>query len=99
MHLIYSAGLYDYLPEATAVRLTAKLFNMLQAGGKLVLVNFTPDLRDAGYMESVMQWWLLYRTERQMQYLVSKIPSGEIASIRTYRGASDNLIFLEAVRN
>ena len=50
--LIYSTGLYDYIKEKTAQKLSYHLFSMLKPGGKLVLANFLPTIEDIGYMEA-----------------------------------------------
>src|SRR5204863_4504650 len=39
---IYSAGLFDYLPDATAALLTSRLYSMLKPGGRLLVANFLP---------------------------------------------------------
>ena len=98
MNFVYSAGLYDYLPQPVATRLTSKLFNMLQPGGKLVLVNFTPDLLDAACLEAFAQWWLTYRSEQDMQNLLAETPSSDIAAVRTFCAGNRSLAFLEVVR-
>jgi extracellular factor (EF) 3-hydroxypalmitic acid methyl ester biosynthesis protein len=59
--LVYSAGLYDYLDDALARRLTARLFERLVPGGRLILTNFLPQVADVGYMETFMGWELIYR--------------------------------------
>ena len=64
--LIYSTGLYDYLDERIATKLTARLFEMLNPGGRLVLANFLPDIWCAGFMETFMGWNLIYRNAAQM---------------------------------
>src|SRR5262249_18800404 len=97
MDLVYSSGLYDYLPEPVATRLTTRLFLMLSSGGKLVIANFTPDLPDSGYMETAMHWFLTYRTEADMERLIAGIPSFEVASIRFFRQSCENLVFVEIV--
>ena len=48
--LIYSAGLFDYLSQRFAKVLLNSLFQMLRPGGRLVVFNFLPDIRDVGYM-------------------------------------------------
>ena len=52
--LIYAAGLYDYLGDAIAIQLTSRLLQMLApgGGGRLLIANFNPDLRDIGYLEA-----------------------------------------------
>ena len=57
--LIYSAGLYDYLTKEVAIKLTRNLFLSLESKGVLLLANFLPDIPDVGYMESLMDWWLI----------------------------------------
>jgi len=54
--LVYAAGLFDYLARPIATRLVEVMFRALRAGGRLVVPNFTPDLRDVGYLETYMDW-------------------------------------------
>ncbi|MGZ6125637.1 MAG: class I SAM-dependent methyltransferase, partial [Myxococcales bacterium] len=54
--LIYAAGLYDYLPDSIARRLTNVLSSRLAPEGELVIGNFD-HCRDAGYMEAIMGWF------------------------------------------
>ncbi len=68
--LIYSAGLYDYLPDALATGLTDRLRARLKPGGQLLLANFLPDCHGRGYMELVMEWSLLWRTPDQFKALL-----------------------------
>jgi SAM-dependent methyltransferase len=60
LDLVYAAGLYDYLSQSFATRLTKIMFDMLRPGGKLLVANFIPDHREVGYMETFMQWHLIY---------------------------------------
>ncbi|MGZ3461641.1 MAG: class I SAM-dependent methyltransferase, partial [Archangium sp.] len=92
--LAYSAGLYDYLNEATAKRLTRQLFGMLRSGGRLVVANFAPNTPDAGYLESFMDWWLVYRDEEQMKGLCSELEPQQIASLSMARDQASNVIYL-----
>lgn len=97
--LAYAAGLYDYLAEPLAVQLTAKLFAMLRSGGQLLIPNFNPSLRDIGYLEAFMDWWLLYRDEDDMNRLLAAIPENEIAGARQFRDRHGNITVLEITRN
>jgi SAM-dependent methyltransferase len=92
---IYSTGLYDYLDERLATRLTHRMFEMLNPGGRLLVANFLPDIWCAGYMETFMDWQLIYRDTAQMQALASTIPSNEIRSSRTFTESHENIVFLE----
>lgn len=96
--LIYSAGLYDYLALPTARRLTARMFAALKPGGRILLANFAPDLRERGYMETFMDWHLIYRDEEEMMRVIDEIAEGEIREVRTYRDGPGNLVFLEGWR-
>ncbi len=95
---IYSAGLYDYLLEPTARRLTARLFEMLRPGGTLLLANFLPALRDAGYMEAFMRWPLVYRTREEMDALAYSIPESELALRDCFYDPPGCVVFLEVSR-
>lgn len=60
--LIYSAGLYDYLPATVAERLSSTLGEMLRPGGRLITANFAQGSHGRGYLDWVMDWRLLYRS-------------------------------------
>ncbi len=95
---IYSLGLYDYLSDVAARRLLSTAVDMLNPGGKVWIANFVEDLWSAGYMEAVMDWWLIYRSEDKMHALADRIDPGKIASRRTFREAESNVVFLELTR-
>jgi extracellular factor (EF) 3-hydroxypalmitic acid methyl ester biosynthesis protein len=64
---IYSAGLYDYLDDTTALRLSRQLLRMLRPGGRLLLANFLPNGSARAYMELFMDWPLVLRSEQDME--------------------------------
>jgi len=78
--LIYASGIYDYLPEDVARRLTEGLFRRLKPNGKLWIANYLMASPGAAYMEAFMDWWLLHRTEEQVRKLAEGIPAAEIRS-------------------
>lgn len=96
--LVYSAGLYDYLAEPVAIRLTQTLFQFLRAGGKLLIANFAPELRDIGYLEAFMDWRLIYRAEAEVERFASAIPHDQIGAMKCFREENGNIVFLELVR-
>lgn len=90
----YTVGLYDYLPPAAAVRLTSIMFDALRPGGTLLVANFLPDILGIGYMESLMDWRLIYRSDEEMRQLITAVPVGEIASVSQFHDPFDNITFL-----
>jgi SAM-dependent methyltransferase len=75
--LAYAAGLYDYLDQPTAVRLTRVLYDMLKPGGLLILPNYLQSCRAAGGMELFMDWWLVYREAANINSLLDEINENE----------------------
>nr|BDT37466.1 class I SAM-dependent methyltransferase [Myxococcus sp. MH1] len=98
LDFIYSAGLYDYLSDSVATRLTGLLFNMLRARGRLLVANFARFPPETGYMEAFMDWWLLYREEDELRGFLGEVPLERLDSVRLFRDGQDNVIYLELVR-
>ena len=96
--LIYSTGLYDYLDDRLAQRLTTRLFQMLNPGGRLVVANFLPDIYCAGFMETFMGWDLIYRSPAQVDALADGLPGDDLAHRRTYVERNANIVFLDVTR-
>jgi SAM-dependent methyltransferase len=80
--LVYAAGLYDYLREEPAHRLTQTLFRTLNPGGTLLIANFLTGIRDRGYMESFMDWHLVYRTLDEVEALTDALPAHQFTCRR-----------------
>ncbi|MGZ3681986.1 MAG: methyltransferase type 12 [Ktedonobacterales bacterium] len=95
---VYAAGLYDYLATPLAQRLTEKLFAMLNPRGHLLLANYLPGIVTAGYMEAFMDWWLIYRSGREILQLAETLPEPAIESLCVYSEATRNIGFLEITR-
>jgi hypothetical protein len=95
LNLVYAAGLYDYLSDRVAARLTRLMFDMLAPGGRLLVANFTPRLGDIGYMETFMAWDLIYREPDQMTSLAKDIASSEWHSHRLFWDEQESIVFLE----
>lgn len=95
---IYTAGLYDYLDESFAQRLTKRMFEMLRPGGRLLVANFRPGVEDVGYMEAFMNWKLIYRDTAAMERLVAGVPARSLAAQRIFDDPTKTLAFLELDR-
>jgi extracellular factor (EF) 3-hydroxypalmitic acid methyl ester biosynthesis protein len=96
--LAYTAGLYDYLPDAAATRLTSIMFDSLRPGGTLLVVNFLPNILDVGYMESLMDWHLIYRTDDDMRRLTTDISTCDVARVEQFHDPFDNITFLQVTK-
>ena len=97
--LIYATGLYDYLPQGFAQRLTRKLFDLLKSDGRLLIANFLPDNPTAGYMETFMRWDLIYRTENEVRALAGDIPDSVLGEYRVWRDQwSGQVSYLDITR-
>lgn len=72
--LIYSVGLFDYLREAKAQQLVAALYARLAPGGVLTVGNALGPNNHLWSAEMLLDWTLLYRTEREMWNLTSLLP-------------------------
>jgi len=94
--LVYASGLYDYLNDRTARLLTSVLVSMLRPGGRLLVGNFAPEMRDIGYMEGIMDWRLIYRSNIRMAALV---PTQRGVTARTWRDPYANIVFLDVSRS
>lgn len=92
--LVYAAGLFDYLSQRLAQRLTRVMFDLLHPGGQMLVTNFVPLIPDIGYMESFMDWHLIYRTHEEMLDLAATIPAENIGNLKLLTEADQNLLFL-----
>ena len=95
---IYSAGLYDYLDERVATKLTTKLFDCLQPGGVLLIANFHPDNHGTAYMEAFMDWWLIYRSEEELKTVILEIDPIKISDLKQFRDPFGNVTYLQLER-
>jgi extracellular factor (EF) 3-hydroxypalmitic acid methyl ester biosynthesis protein len=93
--LIYSAGLYDYLPDTMARRLTVRLLHMLRPGGRLLIANFVPGGSGRGYMELFMDWTLVLRNEAAMRALASASGAEQVI---TFHDPHRNVVYAELLR-
>ena len=92
---VYSAGLYDYLQERMARRLTLQMFDLLRPGGTCMITNFLPSVVDAGFMESYMGWSLVYRDLDEIALCGADIPDERALARRAYADSNRAIGYLE----
>jgi hypothetical protein len=96
--LVYSAGLYDYLPKAVAEALTTRLFTMLNPGGRLLIGNFGAGLDETAFMEAVMDWPLIWRTPEAIADFGAQIDPALIAQTHVFADPTGTCWYLDITR-
>lgn len=97
-HLIYAAGLYDYLSGPLAAELTAHLFRQLHPGGRLLVGNFSDTVAETGFMESVLNWPLNWRSAAEVAAFASAIPTDQIRSDRVWPDPTGNCLYIDLTK-
>nr|WP_262913724.1 class I SAM-dependent methyltransferase [Rhizobium halophilum] len=90
---IYAAGLYDYLADKVAVKLTQTCLDMLKPGGMFLFANFSTEVPDDGYMETMMNWTLLLRSQSDMWKIINESAAGHDVDSEVMFGANRNIIY------
>ena len=65
-HLIWSAGLFDYLNDALFVRLLRTFLRHCLPGGEIVVGNFSEYNPSRNYMELLGGWELIHRSRERL---------------------------------
>lgn len=94
---VYCAGLFDYLPDNIAQRITNVLFEWLAPGGLFVSTNVAPNNPRRHTMSLIMDWHLIYRTADQMNLLTPERKRREDCEIKADPTGVN--VFLEARKN
>lgn len=68
---IYTMGMFDYLTPPVAKAVLARLYELLEPNGVLVVGNYHVANRSRYYMAYWLDWILYYRTEGEMMGLAS----------------------------
>jgi hypothetical protein len=92
--LVYAAGLFDYLNPSVAAALTSRMFEMVRPGGLMLIPNFLKGARDTGYMESFMDWHLIYRDEADMWALSSGLRQQGMSECQVFDDDVDTITYL-----
>ena len=98
LDLAYAAGLYDYLDDEVARALTWALFRTLRPGGRVLIANFTPDTYDAAFMETFMDWRLVYRTPEQVRSLADLIPADDVEAVEQFADDNRHVAYMRVIK-
>lgn len=71
--LVYSAGLFDYLPTKIAQSLIRALYSCLNPGATLIVGNLKAPTDGIWSAEFVTDWSMIYRTKEDMEELVGGV--------------------------
>ena len=77
-HIIYAAGLFDYLKSGLAARLIEGCYHLLAPDGVLLIGNFALETcpNDRTLIEWLLDWFLLYRDEADYREIFSRTSFG-----------------------
>ncbi len=92
-HLIFSAGLFDYLRDSRAQVLIEALYDFLAPGGLMMIGNALAPNEFFWAAEFLVDWSLLYRTKNEMKGLAARLP--ESAELEVVREPSGGYYFLK----
>jgi SAM-dependent methyltransferase len=67
--LVYSIGLIDYFNDRFVVNLLNYVHGLLRPGGRCILGNFHTSNPTRAFMDHVLDWTLIHRTEDDMHRL------------------------------
>jgi extracellular factor (EF) 3-hydroxypalmitic acid methyl ester biosynthesis protein len=96
--LIYSIGLMDYLNDKLVSKVIAYAYENLAPGGRVILGNFHPNNPAKEFMDHVLEWVLIHRTEEDMNRLFKNSPFGKPCSRIQFEALGINL-FAECTRD
>lgn len=68
--VVWSAGMFDYFPDKTFIRVLKKFQNWIKPNGEIIIGNFNENCNPSrDYMELFGDWNLLHRTHEQLSKL------------------------------
>jgi extracellular factor (EF) 3-hydroxypalmitic acid methyl ester biosynthesis protein len=92
---VYCAGLFDYLSDKVCARLMQHFVSRMRAGGRLLVTNVHSDNPERFSMEHILEWYLIYRNEAQMEAILPE----NIAEPRLFTDTTGVNVFAEMVVN
>jgi len=91
--LVYCAGLFDYLSDNVSTTLLEIFYDLVAPGGLVLVSNVDASNPSRGWMECMVDWYLVYRDATQMRQLM---PEGIARdAVRVFSESSSVNIFAE----
>lgn len=97
LDLVYSMGLFDYLQQPLARRVTSALSKMLRPGGRLLIGNLKRVPDSSWMMEYTAEWNLVYRLPKDMTDLAAELVPPP-ARLRVTRDGTGMCLFLDVTK-
>ncbi len=91
--LVYCAGLFDYLSQKVCKKLVAVFAKLLRPQGLTIVTNVASTNPCIGWMEYVVEWNLVYRSDWEMLDLIPL--DGTVMKTNLKREATGVNLFLE----
>lgn len=81
--IIYSAGLTDYLDRRLFLAVISRCYEHLKPGGVLVIGNFSHSNPNRVFMDHILNWKLIYRSEYELAELFAESRFGKHLQIKS----------------
>lgn len=76
--IIYCAGLFDYLSDRVCNRLLKLFYRWCNNNGRILVTNVHSRNPSRNGMEHLLEWYLIYRDERDMERLGKPFPEHRV---------------------
>lgn len=74
--LVYSMGLLDYFKDKLVVKILNRMYDMLKPGGEIIVGNFHTQCDSRLFLDYLLDWPLIYRTEGDFRRLFAESQFG-----------------------
>lgn len=78
--LVYSLGLIDYFNDNMVLRVIDHVHGVLRPGGRMLLGSFHPRNPSKAFLDHVLEWPLIHRTEDELSHLYERSAFGRPAT-------------------
>lgn len=89
--LVYSIGLIDYFDDKLVIKLIDYAHSIMKEGGRIILGNFHDSNPMKEFMDHVLEWKLIHRSEEDMNRLFKASKFGKGCSEIRYESEGINL--------